>query len=149
MTGRDDPLEESLGRDVVRLARALMRLFNRRLAAAGAPVTGEQCAILFCLFAEDGLTQSELCRRLVQDKTGVSRLVDGLERRGLAIRVRDRADRRHKRVHLTGAGRALWAEAEGLAREVLEESQRGLGVRELELCKDLLRRVFANLEAAG
>ena len=56
------------------------------------------------------LTQGELGRRLWLEKSTVSRLVVGLERRGWMVRRRDAANRRFVRVELTDRGRELTAE---------------------------------------
>lgn len=57
--------------------------------------------------AESGaLTQQQLGERLGLEKSTVSRLAAGLERRGWLERVRDPANRRYYRVRLTPAGTA-------------------------------------------
>jgi DNA-binding MarR family transcriptional regulator len=52
------------------------------------------------------LTQQQLGDRLGLEKSTVSRLAAGLERRGWLERVRDPADRRYVRLRLTAAGTA-------------------------------------------
>lgn len=53
----------------------------------------------------DGVTQQHLADRLHLDKSTVSRLVAGLEHRGLLVRERDPGNRRFVRLTLTPAGR--------------------------------------------
>jgi DNA-binding MarR family transcriptional regulator len=59
------------------------------------------------LDAGGGLAQQELAARLALDKSTVSRLVAGLEERGLLVRERDPDNRRIVRLSLTPAGHRL------------------------------------------
>lgn len=64
-------------------------------------------AILLChLFAEDGLTQSELAEQLAVQAATVTNLLQRLEDAGLVVRRRDGADRRVVRVYLSDQGRS-------------------------------------------
>lgn len=56
------------------------------------------------LSAEAGLTQAELGERLALEKSTVSRLVAGMERRGWVHRERDPDNRRYVRLKLTEHG---------------------------------------------
>jgi DNA-binding MarR family transcriptional regulator len=56
------------------------------------------------LSAASGLTQADLGEALTLEKSTVSRLVAGLERRGWVARERDPANRRYLRLALTAAG---------------------------------------------
>jgi DNA-binding MarR family transcriptional regulator len=53
------------------------------------------------------VSQQELAERLRLEKSTVSRLVAGLEVRGLLVRERDPANRRFVRLSLTPAGQRL------------------------------------------
>ncbi len=54
-----------------------------------------------------GMTQAELGELLALEKSTVSRLVVGMERRGWVSRERDEANRRFVRLHLTADGQAV------------------------------------------
>jgi DNA-binding MarR family transcriptional regulator len=56
-----------------------------------------------------GLAQQDLADGLGLEKSTVSRLAAGLERRGWLARVRDPANRRYYRLELTDEGRAVAA----------------------------------------
>jgi DNA-binding MarR family transcriptional regulator len=70
------------------------------------------------------LSQRDLADRLGLEKSTVSRLVAGLERRGLVIRERDPRNRRFYRLQLTDAGRSA---AERLAASWRERHAQLLG----------------------
>ena len=107
MSERSKLQQDSLGFQVGRTARAISRVINLHFSEAGFDVTSEQWRVLVNLWVHDDLTQQELCDILIQEKTGVSRLVSGLEKRGLVVRMLDPQDKRTRRIHLTPRGRSL------------------------------------------
>jgi DNA-binding MarR family transcriptional regulator len=138
-------LQDSLGYLVHRVSLAMAGRLNRNFAAAGFDVTAEQWKVLVRLWDAEGATHGELSERIGKNKASVTRLVDGLERRGLVKRAAGRTDRRCKRVLLTAAGRSL---REGLMAEVhrtLAEASTGIRPEHLAACKDVLRHVLDNL----
>jgi DNA-binding MarR family transcriptional regulator len=60
--------------------------------------------------ADDGLTQSELSRKLIMHRSNLTGLVDRLEQRSLVKRRSEPGDRRAWRVVLTIKGKKLLAE---------------------------------------
>src|SRR4051812_47208478 len=61
----------------------------------------EQWALLVRLWQKDDRSQSELAELTFRDRASVTRLIDGLERRGHVVRARDREDARSHRILLT------------------------------------------------
>ena len=83
------------------------RLLMRR-ATAEFGVSGAQFEVLRQMALADGRsTTSALARELAVDPAAVTRLVAGLERRGLVAREDDERDGRRRPALLTPAGRAL------------------------------------------
>ncbi|QLA15425.1 MarR family winged helix-turn-helix transcriptional regulator [Desulfolutivibrio sulfoxidireducens] len=114
-----------------------MRLGLRRVFAEhGQDVTPEQWGVLLCLWRQEGLTQTELADRTVKDRTTITRILDLLEKKGLAERRKDPMDRRSFRVHLTDAGRG--------AREILLPLVKGYAAR---LYADLTEAEFTTLKS--
>ena len=89
----------------------LIRLINQsvttRLEGAVAPqgISYSQWQVLVSIFFNRGLTCAALARDLAHDKGAMTRLVDGLEQRGLVRRERNAEDRRVVDLVLTEAGR--------------------------------------------
>lgn len=137
--------KESLGRLVSRAAQAMKGELNRAFAEAGLDVTADQWRVLVHLWQIDGLALNRLSHRLRQEKTGVSRLVSGLVRRGLVTLEADPDDGRVRRVHLTAEGRRLEARCIGLAREVIARSAHGITPEELAVTHRVLGRIHDNL----
>ena len=61
--------------------------------------------VLFVLWREDGLSQSELAARLRVELPTLTKAVQHMERAGLLIRQSDEKDTRISRVYLTEQGR--------------------------------------------
>lgn len=98
----------------------------------------EQWRVLVPLYKLDGLTQGKLCELLSQEKTGVSRLVAGLERRGFVRREPGKEDRRVKYIHITDAGRKLMESTVEMAQANMDSREDLVDPEELAICKKVL-----------
>ena len=95
-------LNEEVGRLLFRARRALWTAAAGRLEARGESVLAWQ--LLNQLQRCGPGTQRDIAERVAQHPTGVSRLLDELERGGYVHRSREAADRRKLRVEITPAG---------------------------------------------
>jgi len=100
---------------------AVLRLANRmtlELAALLKPhglTVSQYNALRILRGAEDGVTCGQLAERMLTRDPDITRLIDRLERAGLATRQRDGADRRVVTTRITSAGLGVLA---GLDAEV-------------------------------
>ncbi|MFI5062988.1 MAG: MarR family winged helix-turn-helix transcriptional regulator [Streptosporangiales bacterium] len=78
-------------------------------AAAPPPVSGSEARALLELVGARGIAQGELGALLGLEKSTVSRLAVGLERKGWIKRGRDEANQRYMRLYLTPEGGAVAA----------------------------------------
>jgi DNA-binding MarR family transcriptional regulator len=105
-----------------------------------------QSSVLRALWAQDGLTQTELAERLNRSPSTVTKTVQRMEKAGFVRRCTDDSDERVSRVFLTEAGRAIQPAVEevwkGLDRQLLA----GFSAQELALFSDFLTRVCHNVE---
>lgn len=97
----------SLGELLGRAHYSMRRRLNRRMAGSGIELTGEQCMILLVPGCESKLIQQDLADRLFKDKTGISRLVSTMERKGLIQRTSTVEDRRNNFLELTDYGHSM------------------------------------------
>lgn len=83
-------------------------------------------------YAQDGMTQTEICRRTFQSKQTVNLIVKNLLRDGYVTVTEIPEDRRNKRVRMTDAGRAYcgkvvrhitWAEDTAMSLLTPEEQK--------------------------
>ena len=138
-------IEESLGYIVGRAGRALANRLNQNFEKAGYNVTCEQWAVLMNLWQKNGQSQKDLSGQTCKDKTSITRLIDGMEKRNLVVRIPDKKDARQKFIYLTNKGEELQQELLQLVKKTLTEAQEGIKDSELKICKDVLRRVGRNL----
>jgi len=129
---------ESLGFLAWKVARLKTNDLAARFVEAGIDVTVEQWRALIPLYKVDGLTQGKLCELLSQEKTGVSRLVAALEKRGYVRREPGKADRRVKHIHITAAGRELLEVTVDMALANMGTREGHVDPGELAICKKVL-----------
>lgn len=105
---------------------------SQRLEVLG--VTRNQFAILMTLFEDDGLSQIDICQKILLPAYATSRNLDKLESLGLVKREEHESSRRCHRVRLTDAGwelaPALFEATEG-SNEIFLSSLTGYQKEEL------------------
>jgi transcriptional regulator, MarR family len=104
--------------------------------------------VLYHLWKEDGKSQQELCNATFRDKPSITRLIDNLEKLNLVKRVPDDKDRRINKVYLTRAAQKLQDETMELAEATLNEALEGVPPAQVELCKEVLQKVYDNLNGS-
>ncbi len=129
------------GKASTAIARRLQKKFN----AAELNLTIEQWSVLYHLWKQDGLSQQELCNSTFRDKPSITRLVDNLEKLQLVKRVASDSDRRINMIYLTRQGARLQEQTLTLAEETLNEALEGISPEHINLCKEILQRVYDNL----
>ncbi|MBD0374895.1 MAG: winged helix-turn-helix transcriptional regulator [Flavisolibacter sp.] len=132
------------GKASTAIARRLQKKFN----ASGLNLTIEQWSILYHLWKQDGQSQQELCNATFRDKPSITRLVDNLEKLALVKRVGDESDRRINKVYLTKSAQKLQEQTMKLAEETLNEALEGVPSDQVNLCKQVLQRVYDNLNGS-
>ncbi len=144
--GRQEYLERQPTYWLKRSYQALRRRVDNDLRPFG--ITLSQRDVLLNLFHSGPMPLRRLRDRLGLEQSSVSRLVDGLVRRGLVMVVEDTADRRSRIADLTGAGRAVISETPGAAQLAGSLLTAELSSDEVNQLIDLLRRCTVVLESA-
>jgi DNA-binding MarR family transcriptional regulator len=129
------------GKASTAIARRLQKKFNQ----AGINLTIEQWSVLYQLWKEDGKSQQELCNATFRDKPSITRLIDNLEKLNLVKRVSDDKDRRINKVFLSKQALKLQEDTMQLAEETLNEALEGVPADQVDLCKEVLQKVYDNL----
>lgn len=117
---------------------------DARMAELG--LTTAQFGILKVVQDGSDDTAAELCRRYNMDPGSMARMLDKLDEKGLIRRERSSEDRRVVRIDLTDEGRALCAQGIAAAVKTLNHSVRSFSKEELDVFKNALRQVIANME---
>ena len=145
MSNKCYDLENYLGYLVNQTARAMSHQLNQNFSQVGLNVTSEQWAVLVQLWGDDGLNQQEIACKVGKDKASITRLVDGLEKRNLVVRISDKSDRRNKLIYLTKEGKRVKEQLIDVAVNTIDDLQQGISKSDLENCKNVLRQVLKNV----
>jgi DNA-binding MarR family transcriptional regulator len=138
-------LEESLGFLANLAALELKYSLTRAFKQHGYDVTAEQFAVLVRLWEKESQSPSELAEHLAKDKTNMTRILDGLEKRNLVVRRFNEIDRRSYGIHLTEAGRQIKDKLIPLAVEINRVALNGFSEKEEQALKKFLKDIFTNL----
>ena len=128
------------------LVRDLNRATQRHLQAAlrGRGVAPGAWYLLRVLREEDGLTQSDLARRVGMTEPTAVIALRGIEAEGWVHRVRSRTDKRKVHIFPTPGGRALRERLVPEAHGVNAMATLGMSADEVHMLRALLRRARAN-----
>jgi DNA-binding MarR family transcriptional regulator len=108
-------LEAHLGYWLRFVSNHVSYAFQRAIESQGVSVA--EWVVLRALFDEDAATPSQLAERLGMTRGAISKLIDRLSAKLLALRTPSTRDRRSQTVALTPAGRELGPILAGLADE--------------------------------
>ncbi len=110
-------------------------------------LTYPQYLVLLVLWEADGVTVSEIGRRLRLDSGTLTPVLKRLEASGLLNRVRRQSDEREVEITLTPAGRDLRAEATEVRQSIM--CQLHMSEPEIQAMRADLNALIDNLSAAG
>ncbi|UUZ83004.1 MarR family transcriptional regulator [Paenibacillus sp. P26] len=139
MNGKDGHVPESLGGLLAQTYRRVVQGLSQRFKPYG--VTPEQYGSLHQLCAKEGIPQKELAERTDRDQPGVTRILDGLERKGWIERRPNAEDRRSFLVYPTEEGRKLDAVLTPIERQTIKDMFGCLNSEEERLLALWLKRV--------
>ncbi|MFJ5262565.1 MarR family winged helix-turn-helix transcriptional regulator [Streptomyces sp. NPDC088387] len=105
-------------------------------------------AVLIVLVNDGPTVQRDLAAATGSDKAGIMRVVDDLERKGLAVRKAVPGDRRARAVEITPEGLALFDAAHAAAQPLAGRLAAGLEPGEVRALTELLTR-FAHPDDGG
>ena len=83
---------------------------------------------------------------MLKDKATFTRIVAGIEAQGLVVRVPGPKDAREKIVCLTDEGRRTMDRATAVVQGILDVAGRGISEKELEICREVLRKAYENMK---
>ena len=139
------PLDRSVGYQIRMTHRLVQRALQARIERSG--VTLGMWYFLRVLWDGDGLTQSELSRRIGTMEPTTLSAIAAMEQAGIVRRERDPVDRRKIRVYLTEKGRSLETEMLPLAIQTVGSAVRSLSPSQLDQLLAMLATIQRDLEA--
>ena len=87
----------------------------------------------------------QLAENTFKEKSTISRLLDGLEKKNLIKRVSDAVDRRQKRIRITTRGKSLLNKLKPFAHEVQSRALNDIDLKQMKICQDTLLKIYNNV----
>ena len=139
-----------------KLADSLLHLLNvtdkllkgalgKALHNHGFTITPEQFTILVSLWSQNGQCQHELASCQGKDRASITRLIDGMEKENLVVRIPSEKDRRIKLVYLTQKAKNLQNQLLDVVNNATNKAQQGISENELATTKKVLTTMLQNL----
>lgn len=138
--------QESLGSLLSKANFYTRAYFNLLIKNKDLNITIEQWVLLSIIFQNPGITQTEIARIGLKDKTNVTRILDVLERNKLIIRQSDKNNRRIFKIFLTSDGEKNLIQMNTLAKKVDDTTRDIFNENELLELKKNLNKICSVLE---
>lgn len=138
-------LDTALGFVVGRTFHIMRRAFTATVQGAGFQITPEEWVLLNRLWTLDGQRQTDLAESTFKDRTTVTRLLDGMVKKGLVRRETDPEDRRVVLAWLTDEGWSLIQQILPVMENLLRKATTGISEGELETTRNTLATFQTNL----
>jgi DNA-binding MarR family transcriptional regulator len=141
---RPDPLDDDLGWMLGIVFRGYVRAAEHAFTDFPGGPRGYQ--LLTAAINGPARNQGALAEELGIDRTGLTYLIDDLERPGFVVRRADPADRRSRLIDVTDAGRAAWEQRRSALRRVESHLLGTLTPAESGTLRTLLQRVACSAQ---
>jgi len=125
----------------------LMKRFARkRIAELDIGLTFDQMIVLFSLHNNEGMKIGDIADMTDRDRTTTSRMITGLEKKSLVLRVSDREDHRQKLIYLTRSAKELLDSMRSTREQFAKTVFNGISQADIEKTAEILKKVADNLE---
>jgi DNA-binding MarR family transcriptional regulator len=138
--------DNSVGYLVKRCGVLMTQVAERRFESLDISFT--QWLVLVHVAQQEKISPTQLSAHLGHDMGALTRVVDQLERRGLARRERSRRDRRAVQIAITPAGRRQARSAKRVLLELLNRLIEPFSDSEVDTLISLLQRLRTHLQQA-
>jgi DNA-binding MarR family transcriptional regulator len=138
-------VDNAIGFWIHRVYQASRNEMFREFREHGEEVTPEQWAVLIRLWERDGRSQTDISEATFRDRPTMSRILDGMETRGLLERRVDAQDGRARIIHLTRRGRELQKKLVPLVERIVTRMVEGVDEADLVTTRNTLRKLFQNI----
>lgn len=133
-------LEDSLGFHINRAFSTLRRAFNQAIKPYG--IAAEQWAIMKFLEENGPMMLSDVAHGIYKEKSTITRMVEGLAKKGFVARRSQEYDRRAVLVFLTQEGKETLAKIAPISRMINEELGRHIDPAERALFLKILDTIY-------
>ncbi len=141
----EDQLKNSMGTLIGRTSHAILNNLQKKFREEGYNITVEQWQVLINLNNTNEQFHQQLAENTFKEKSTITRLLDGLEKKNLINRVADTIDRRQKRIKITLEGKKLLKKLRPFALEVQSRALNEVDLKQMKICQDILLKIYNNV----
>jgi DNA-binding MarR family transcriptional regulator len=123
----------------------LIKLLNRELSNANLDLTREQYVVLNILWKKDYVNQQSIADELGKDKYSITKLIDGLEKRGLVKRIASKTDRRLKLIKVTQKSQRIRPLVNEVMQKTMDKAMADIPETNIEVAKNVLEKIICNI----
>lgn len=116
-----------------------------RLADHGIQLTRQQVLLMKILHHDGPLPQHGLAFLTDRDKTSLTRLLSGMEKKNLVARITSESDKRVNMVHLTRNGENVLSETIPVLMTIIQELQEGVSEKEQQAVIRVMKKIQENI----
>ena len=117
-----------------------------RMGQHGSDLTRQQIILLKTLFHDGPLPQNNLAFLTDRDKTSLTRLLSGMEKKNLVARIASVDDKRVNLVHLTKNGEKVLNETAPVLLQIIGELQEGIKEADQKVVIAVMKQIQENIE---
>ena len=136
--------EESPGYYINRAATIMRSSLYRAFQKQFPEITVDYWVILNRLWTHDGIIQSELALTTGKDNASMTRILDGMQKKGLIERRANKNDRRAFDICLTDKARNLEKPLKEIARNNTQKGLKSLDEKDIARLKNILDKITNN-----
>lgn len=136
----------SLGFLTNRVGRLMGKNLREKCLSENYDITPHFMGILSDLWTKDGIKQQDLVISIIKDKATITRTLDAMEATDMLLRVPDKEDKRNKLIYLTNKGKQLKHQLSPIMQSITKEAVAGISKKELDICLNVLNKVYQNLK---
>lgn len=111
----------------------------------GINLTAEQYKVMSVLFENNGLSQQKIADATGKDKTSITRLIHGLEKRNFVARKTSQADLRHRFIYLTDEGKNIQKKVDKIYQSTIETLFSEYDRKQIKEFRTFLRNVISKM----
>ena len=125
--------------------RLCTKKFVQNARKFGMDISQDQWMVIGPIWKQKGISQKEIAEYCGKDKTGVTKIIDTLEKKNLLVRYSDQIDQRIKRVVLSNKGKDLMKNVMPVIEQHRNDLLEGIKSKEIEIFKIVLKKIHNNL----
>ena len=141
----ENQLKNSMGTLIGRTSHAILNNLQKKFREEGCNITVEQWQVLINLNNTNDQFHQQLAENTFKEKSTITRLLDGLEKKNMIKRVADTLDRRQKRIRITSRGKSLLNKLKPFAHEVQGRALNDIDQKQMKICQDILLKIYNNV----